>query len=61
MTTITKKAFKTSKKQRGATMVEYAIMVALIAIVAIAAVALLGGNVSNTFNYTGTTLGNATG
>jgi len=32
-----------SKKQRGATMVEYAIMVALIAIVSIGAISLLGG------------------
>ncbi|MDD5265881.1 MAG: Flp family type IVb pilin [Methylococcales bacterium] len=39
-----------SNKQKGATMVEYAIMVALIAIVAIAAVTLLGQNVSGTFN-----------
>jgi len=38
------------KKQEGATMVEYAIMVALIAVVAIAAVSLLGRNVSGTFN-----------
>jgi len=38
-----------TKKQRGATMVEYAIMVALIAIVAIGAVSILGGKVKNTF------------
>jgi pilus assembly protein Flp/PilA len=44
-------------KQEGATMVEYAIMVALIAIVAIAAVALLGTNVSSTFNRAATSLG----
>jgi len=37
-------------KQKGATMVEYAIMVALIAIVAITAVTLLGTKVSGTFN-----------
>ncbi len=37
-------------KLKGATMVEYAIMVALIAIVAIAAVGTLGKKVSNTFN-----------
>ncbi len=37
-------------KQKGATMVEYAIMVALIAIVAITAVTLLGSKVSGTFN-----------
>lgn len=37
------------KKEKGATMVEYAIMVALIAIVAIGAVTALGTNVSTTF------------
>ncbi|MDD1624468.1 MAG: Flp family type IVb pilin, partial [Methylococcaceae bacterium] len=37
-------------KQKGATMVEYAIMVALIAIVAITAVKLFGTNLSGTYN-----------
>ena len=46
-----------SNKQKGATMVEYAIMVALIAIVAIAAVALLGTNVSSTFNRAAQSIG----
>ncbi len=50
MNIITKKEMHISKKERGATMVEYAIMVALIAIVAIGAVTLLGQNVSTTFN-----------
>ncbi|MDD5633087.1 MAG: Flp family type IVb pilin [Methylococcales bacterium] len=45
-----------SNKQKGATMVEYAIMVALIAIVAIAAVTLLGQNVSGTFNSVASSL-----
>jgi pilus assembly protein Flp/PilA len=40
---------KFSKKEVGATMVEYAIMVALIAVVAITAVGTLGSKVSNTF------------
>lgn len=35
--------------EEGATMVEYALMVALIAVVAIAAVTLLGGKVKQTF------------
>lgn len=35
---------------RGATAVEYGLMVALIAIVIIAAVTLLGGNLSGLFN-----------
>lgn len=54
MTAIIKiQEIKTSKKQRGATMVEYAIMVALIAIVAIAAVGFLGKQVSGTFGNAG--------
>jgi pilus assembly protein Flp/PilA len=54
MTAIIKiQEIKTSKKQRGATMVEYAIMVALIAIVAIAAVKFLGQQVSGTFSNAG--------
>jgi pilus assembly protein Flp/PilA len=39
-----------SNKERGATMVEYAIMLALIAIVSIAMVKLLGEKVNNTFS-----------
>ncbi len=37
------------RKQKGATMVEYGIMVALIAVVAIAAVALVGTEVNAAF------------
>jgi pilus assembly protein Flp/PilA len=36
--------------QRGATAVEYGIMVALIAVVIIVAVSLLGNNLTSTFN-----------
>ena len=36
--------------ERGATAVEYGLMVALIAVVIIAAVTLLGNNLSTTFN-----------
>jgi pilus assembly protein Flp/PilA len=42
------------KDEEGATMVEYALMVALIAIFAITAVALLGSHVSQTFNSVAT-------
>jgi pilus assembly protein Flp/PilA len=38
------------KSERGATAVEYGLMVALIAIVIIVAVALLGDNLSGLFN-----------
>ena len=39
-------------RERGATAVEYGLMVALIAIVSIVAVALLGTNLSGLFNKT---------
>ena len=39
-----------AKRERGATAVEYGLMVALIAIVIIVAVALLGTNLSTLFN-----------
>ncbi|WP_036281556.1 Flp family type IVb pilin [Methylomicrobium lacus] len=38
------------KKEQGATMVEYAIMLALIAIVSIAMIQILGQKVNNTFS-----------
>lgn len=38
------------RREEGATMVEYGLMVALIAIVCIAAVTLLGTNVRDLFN-----------
>ncbi|MCX7084435.1 MAG: Flp family type IVb pilin [Methylococcales bacterium] len=43
------KKMVSKNKQRGATMVEYAIMVALIAVVAITAVTTLGENVTAKF------------
>ena len=39
--------------ERGASLVEYALLVALIAVVCIAAVTLLGGNAKNKFNRSG--------
>jgi pilus assembly protein Flp/PilA len=41
---------KDSRSERGASMVEYALLVALIAVVAIGAVTLLGQNVSGQLN-----------
>ena len=41
---------KDSRSERGASMVEYALLVALIAVVAIGAVTLLGNNVSGQLN-----------
>ncbi len=51
---------KADESERGATMVEYAIMVALIAVVSIAAVRLLGTNLNTTFNSVANSVGNTT-
>ncbi len=50
MTKIAAKVQTLLHKERGATAVEYGLMVALIAVVIIAAVSLLGNNLSTTFN-----------
>jgi pilus assembly protein Flp/PilA len=42
-------AAKARRDEKGATAVEYGIMVALIAVVIIVAVSLLGGNLTSTF------------
>jgi pilus assembly protein Flp/PilA len=47
------------KSERGATAVEYGIMVALIAVVIIAGVTLLGTNLNGLFNSVGGTVGGA--
>ena len=47
-----------TKKEQGATMVEYAIMVALIAIVAIAMIRGVGQSVNNTFSTINSELSN---
>jgi pilus assembly protein Flp/PilA len=41
---------------RGASLVEYALLVALIAVVCIAAITLLGNNVSSKFNSTASSI-----
>lgn len=46
--------------QRGATAVEYGIMVSLIAVVIIVAVTLLGGNLSTTFDKVACNVGGKT-
>ena len=43
--------------ERGASLVEYALLVALIAVVCIAAVTVLGKNASNKFDSVGTSIG----
>ena len=45
--------------ERGASMVEYALLVVLIAIIAIVAIRLAGNNVSKTFSNIGGQLGSA--
>ena len=52
---------KLLNKQTGATMVEYAIMVALIAVVSIVVVAALGQEVNTTFSTVNNALGTANG
>jgi pilus assembly protein Flp/PilA len=44
--------FQVRRQEKGATAVEYGLMIALIAIVILVAVALLGGNLSGIFNQT---------
>ncbi len=41
------------RTERGASLVEYALLVALIAVVCIVAVSLLGSNASKKFSYVG--------
>lgn len=48
-----------ASEERGATAVEYALMVALIAAVIIVAVRLIGTNASTKFNEVGTAVGSA--
>ena len=43
---------------RGASLVEYALLVALIAIVCIAAITLLGGNAATNFSNVANSIGN---
>ena len=47
------------KSERGASLVEYALLVALIAVVCIAAVTILGENASDKFDKVGTSIGAA--
>jgi pilus assembly protein Flp/PilA len=47
------------KNERGASLVEYALLVALIAVVCIAAVTTLGKNASNKFSSVGASIGAA--
>lgn len=46
-----KRLLRFLKDDRGASAVEYGLLVALVAAVIVGAVTLLGGNLSQTFNY----------
>lgn len=46
-----------AKDDRGASLVEYALLVALIAVVCIGAVTVLGGNASSKFSQIGSAVG----
>ena len=51
--------FEARNNEKGATMVEYALMVALIAVVCIAAVGLIGTNARTAFNSIAGAIGTA--
>jgi pilus assembly protein Flp/PilA len=48
---------KFSSDERGAAMVEYGLLLALIAVIAIAALTVLGNNVSTKFSSVGSSVG----
>jgi pilus assembly protein Flp/PilA len=48
------------RTERGASAVEYGLLVALIAVIIIVAVTLLGNNLSSIFSNTATSIGNGT-
>jgi pilus assembly protein Flp/PilA len=47
-----------TRSERGASMVEYALLVGLIAVVAVVALTLLGGGISGLFNQANNAVGN---
>jgi pilus assembly protein Flp/PilA len=49
--------FERARTERGASMVEYALLVGLIAVVAVVTVAALGGGISKLFSDSNTCLG----
>ncbi len=49
---------RVERDERGATLVEYGLLVGLIAVVCIAAITLLGENISLMFNRIGTSFSN---
>lgn len=47
---------RTSRTERGAALVEYALLVALIAVVCVTAISFLGGNTSKKFSQVGNSI-----
>lgn len=56
MTQIQKMLARLHRDEKGATVIEYALIAALVAVVAIAGFKLVGTNVSSTINNVGTAL-----
>jgi pilus assembly protein Flp/PilA len=54
-----KKVQELRNKQKGATVIEYALIAALISVAAIAAFSFVGGSVTNTMNGIGDAMENA--
>lgn len=54
---VVEKNVKTKKRQKGASLVEYALLVALIGVGAVAAMTLLRDRVSSSFSTTGVQMG----
>lgn len=48
---------KNKRSQKGASLVEYALLIALVAVAGIAAMRLLGSNISSQFNTVATQVG----
>jgi pilus assembly protein Flp/PilA len=48
------------RKEEGASLVEYGLLVALIAVACIAAITFLAGGIENVFNYIGAKLNSST-
>lgn len=53
----TRRVMTIERDDRGASLVEYALLVALIAVVCIAAVTFIGNNASNKLSHVGSTIG----
>jgi pilus assembly protein Flp/PilA len=51
-----KEVIKTEKKEQGASLVEYALLVALIAVICVVALRVLGQKASQNFSITGNNL-----